>query len=50
MGFFVADSCSTYKTTQEGGIYIGKQLTGWVVEKNGYHRGSFCVALFISLS
>lgn len=48
VGFFVADSCSTYKRTQEGSIYIGKQLTSLVVKKNKYCRGSFCSPIYFS--
>lgn len=33
---FLADSCSSYKWTREGGIYLGKQLTSWEVQKNRY--------------
>lgn len=50
-GFFVvADSCITYKPTQEGGIYIEEQLTSGVVKKSRSHTASVCVSLFISLS
>lgn len=43
-GVFVADSRSTWKWTQEGGIYVGKQLTSWEVQKNWYPG-----KLFVSL-
>lgn len=38
----LADSCSTYRLTQEGGIYMEKHSTSWMVE-------SF-FALFISVA
>lgn len=47
--FFVSDSCSTYKPTQEGGIYIGKQLTNGGEEKRTVEALSVLPYLFLCL-
>lgn len=46
---FVINSCSTYKLTREGGIYIEKQPMSWVTEK-GVLKRFFCIALLIPLA